>query len=179
MVSPQGTGSPVIVEIMDPVAGYQYVLDAANKVAHRMAMGPVTNRPVLRRTSPGAASVAAGAASSTTPAPGSLGRPQISSESLGTKDIDGVLAEGRRMTATYVAGSFGNDRPITMVTEDWFAADLKVTLLSKMSDPRVGERIHKLANLSRAEPDPLLFAPPPDYTVVEETGPFTISIKRP
>ena len=54
MVSPQSTGSPVIVEIMDPVAGYQYVLDTVNKVAHRMALASATNRPMLRRTSPGA-----------------------------------------------------------------------------------------------------------------------------
>ena len=180
MVSPQSTGSPVIVEIMDPVAGYQYVLDTVNKVAHRMALqasSAASRANGAATTVPGAQP--GGGTSSVAPATGVPPRPQMSSESLGTKDFDGVLAEGRRTTITFAAGSVGNDRPITSIAENWFSADLKVTVLSKNSDPRMGESIQKLTNISRAEPDPLLFAPPPDYSVVEETGRFTISMPRP
>ena len=34
--------------------------------------------------------------------------------------------------------------------------------------------VFRLTNISRLEPDPLLFVVPADYTIVEESGPFTI-----
>ena len=37
----------------------------------------------------------------------------------------------------------------------------------------------RMDNLSTSEPDPGLFQVPPGYQIVEETGPFTIQIKRP
>jgi len=36
-----------------------------------------------------------------------------------------------------------------------------------------------MENFSTSEPDPGLFQVPPGYQIVEETGPFTIVIKRP
>ena len=53
--------------------------------------------------------------------------------------------------------------------------DLKVVILSEMNDPRNGKHTQKLINISRIEPDSSLFQPPPDYTVVEEKGEFTIT----
>ena len=47
-------------------------------------------------------------------------------------------------------------------------------VLDTNNDPRQGESTRKLTNISRDEPDPSLFAPPPDYSVVEEKGAFTI-----
>jgi hypothetical protein len=32
--------------------------------------------------------------------------------------------------------------------------------------------------VNRSEPDPSLFQPPPDYTVIEETGDFTMKWGR-
>ena len=56
--------------------------------------------------------------------------------------------------------------------------ELKISVLSKHSDPRTGEMTFKIPNLSRAEPDASLFQPPPDYQVVEDNGPVTIKFNR-
>jgi hypothetical protein len=101
-------------------------------------------------------------------------RPRFASESLGTQTIDGVLVEGTRSTVTYPIGMMGNDREFSAVTENWMSPDLKIQILSKTNDPRNGESTFRIANLSRTPPDPVLFLPPSDYTVVDEAGPFSI-----
>jgi hypothetical protein len=72
------------------------------------------------------------------------------------------------MTITYPAGSVGNDREFVTTYESWTSPELGVTILSKNDDPRNGERIQKLSNISRDEPDPSLFLPPAGYEVVDE-----------
>jgi hypothetical protein len=67
--------------------------------------------------------------------------------------------------------SFGNDRPITTITETWTSPDLKTVVLSKSSDPRYGESTTKLTDIVMAEPDPALFQIPGDYSVVDEPAP--------
>jgi hypothetical protein len=42
-----------------------------------------------------------------------------------------------------------------------------VVVMSKTSDPRFGESLYQLNAITRAEPDPSLFAVPSDYTVKE------------
>jgi hypothetical protein len=85
--------------------------------------------------------------------------------SLGTKDIDGVKAEGKSVAYTIPAGEVGNKNPITVTTESWYSPELQVTVYSKHSDPRSGDNIYRLANIKRAEPASTLFAVPSDYTV--------------
>ena len=84
-------------------------------------------------------------------------------KSLGTKDFDGVKAEGKQTTWTIPAGKIGNRNPITVTSESWYSPDLQVTVYSRHSDPRTGESIYKLAALKRAEPSPDLFKVPEDY----------------
>ncbi len=56
---------------------------------------------------------------------------------------------------------------------------LKLLVMSKSSDPRMGETTYKLTNLSRAEPDPALFQIPADYTVKEQpSGPLIFKDNR-
>ena len=43
-----------------------------------------------------------------------------------------------------------------------------------MNNPRSGEQTLKLININRSEPDPSLFQPPLDYTVVDEKADFAI-----
>lgn len=93
--------------------------------------------------------------------------------------IDGIQVEGERMTVTTPAGAEGNDRPLTRVCEHWRSEELKITILSKCSDPRYGSSITRLENLDRSEPDPALFQVPPDYEIVEETGPFAVGFGQP
>ena len=108
-----------------------------------------------------------------TPSPAET-RPEMSTEKLGTQTIEGVLAEGTRRTTTWRVNSQGNDRPISAVDERWNSPELKATILSKINDPQFGESTQKLINISRDEPSLSLFQPPPEYTVVDEEGDFTI-----
>jgi len=95
-------------------------------------------------------------------------------ERLGTQVIDGLLMEGTRSTRIVPQGAQGNDRPMTMVSEQWSSPDLQVVVLSKTTDPRMGESTRSLIHLSRVEPDSSLFQPPPDYQVVDEQVSVTI-----
>lgn len=86
---------------------------------------------------------------------------------LGSKEFDGVKAEGKMRSYEIPAGEMGNKNPIVVTDESWYAPELQITVYSKHSDPRSGDRIYRLAKLSRAEPAAALFAIPPDYTVKE------------
>ena len=189
--------SPVVIEITDPVAHVKYTLDTVNKVAHRQQLPAAPNLPAgmaMRSGVLGGALPAPGVAGApsapgmaggigisggggvrtATAAPTDMPRPQMSSEKLGTQTIEGVLAEGIRQASTWEVGSQGNDRPISVVNETWMSPALKVMILNKSTDPRSGEHTQKLTNISQAEPPADFFQPPADYTLVDETGTFTI-----
>ena len=85
--------------------------------------------------------------------------------SLGTKDIEGVRANGERTTWTIEAGKIGNDKPIQIVHEVWTSPDLLLTVQSRDADPRSAERIYRLTHLKRGEPEAGLMKVPSDYTV--------------
>jgi hypothetical protein len=86
---------------------------------------------------------------------------------LGSRDFDGVRAEGKMTSYTIPAGEIGNRNPITVSTETWFSPDLQITVYSKQSDPRYGDTVYRLANIKRNEPAMSLFGVPTDYTVKE------------
>ncbi|HEX8476511.1 MAG TPA: hypothetical protein VF666_21115 [Pyrinomonadaceae bacterium] len=88
-------------------------------------------------------------------------------ESLGKRTIEGVEAEGTRITHTIAAGEIGNEQPINIVAESWYSPELQTVVLSKNSDPRVGENVYRLTNINRSEPARTLFEVPSDYTVRE------------
>ena len=163
---------PSFIQIMDPVAGYHYTLDSRSQTARRMAMPSATQRfntaatpanPLRPPVPP--ATTAAFKANSTRP------HPEVSREPLGTQTIEGVLAEGTRITTTFPVGFVGNDRPITTVSETWISPDLRMSVLTKTSDPRFGENTTKLVNIVMGEPDPALFQVPAEYSIVDEPAP--------
>jgi hypothetical protein len=166
-LGPDRPSSPTIVEITDPVAGYKYTLDPQAKVAHRQkwASRPVTAAP------PG---FGGGGAVGMAPPPM---LPKSTHESLGSQSMDGVIVEGMRNITTFPAGMMGNDREFSVVTETWTSPELKLGILSKTNDPRNGESMFRIQNLSRMLPDPMLFTVPSDYRVVDEGGSFTIEFK--
>jgi hypothetical protein len=98
------------------------------------------------------------------------GEAEVNQEQLGTQTIEGVAAEGTRVTFTIPAGKIGNDRPIVTVNERWYSPELQTVVLTKNSDPRMGETTYRLTNIDRSEPDPSLFQVPADYTVDEGGG---------
>jgi hypothetical protein len=87
------------------------------------------------------------------------------SKDLGTRDFNGVKAEGHLRSYEIPACEVGNKNPIVVSDETWYAPDLKITVYSKHTDPRSGDRVYRLENLKREEPAAALFSVPAGYTV--------------
>lgn len=141
-------GKQYIVEISDPVLGASWVLDTQHKIAHLMAPQPPPP--------------AAPPATSTAPPPPPPPQPQVTNESLDTKEIDGVKVVGNRSTTVYLEGQQN-------VIETWFSPELQIMLRSRSDDD-----IFRLANLSRKVPFPSMFRVPADHTIVEEKTTFVV-----
>ncbi len=90
---------------------------------------------------------------------------KATTKDLGTKEIDGIKAQGKLRSYEIPAGDIGNRNPIVVSSETWYAPDLQVTLMTRHSDPRSGERTYRLSNIKREEPAAALFTVPSDYTV--------------
>ena len=90
-------------------------------------------------------------------------------ETLSTKTINGVTAEGTRTTRVIPAGTQGNDQPLTVTHESWVSSDLKIAVMRVDTDPRFGTTTMELTNISRDEPPSTLFQAPAGYTVNERT----------
>lgn len=84
-------------------------------------------------------------------------------KSLGTREFDGVKADGTLTTHTIPAGQIGNEKPIVVTSERWFSPDLFVVVYAKTSDPRAGDTTYRLTNVKRGEPPAELFKVPADY----------------
>jgi len=84
---------------------------------------------------------------------------------LGTREFDGVKAEGKLRSYEIPAGEVGNRAPIEVADESWYAPDLQVTVYARHSDPRSGDYVYRLEDLKRGEPDSALFTVPADYKV--------------
>ncbi len=142
-----------VVMIMDPVAGKRYMLNPDNKTARAMPMrGPRQH-----------GDKGPDAANGETRGPAQAGA--LKKEDLGTKTVNGLQAEGMRVTRTIAAGSIGNDKPIDVVTERWYSPDLQIAIMTIHSDPMMGTVTTKLTNVTRGDPDASLFQVPSDYTV--------------
>jgi hypothetical protein len=88
-----------------------------------------------------------------------------STKELGTRDFNGIKAEGKQRSYEIPAGEIGNRNPIVVSDETWYSPDLHVTVYTKHSDPRSGDTVFRLDNLKREEPAASLFSVPSDYTV--------------
>jgi hypothetical protein len=158
----------MLVEINDVVEGYYYILDPAKKVAHRVKYPPVTSRSISRNPSP-----LPPIAQATLIPGGNPQMPEMTTENLGTKFIQGVQAEGRRQTMVYPVGSRGNDRPMTEIHETWTVPSLELIVLSTNKSP-TGNNSQEITNLSTLNPTPDLFRPPPGYEVRDQPATFTV-----
>lgn len=176
------------VTIVDPIAGYRYRLESSKQIAHRFAMsghqgvqsypgGPGPLQVSLPPPSGAAVTLQSGAEASSSNATQGL-RPEITSESLGTRTMNGVIAWGRRTTTTLEVGAVGNDREIVVTHETWTSPELHITVLSTNHDPRSGDSTTRIENLSRAEPDPSLFLVPPNYDIVDDDVPVNAKTAR-
>jgi hypothetical protein len=162
---------PQVVFINDPVAGFNYALNSQNRTATKSAWNrPGRGAQAAQGSSQPMARLRQQSANGSAPGAGRWGRgaaarQNVKTESLGRQTIEGVPADGTRTTMTIPVGQLGNEQPIQIVTERWYSPDLQTVVLSKHTDPRLGETTSKLANVSRSEPPNSLFEPPADYKV--------------
>jgi len=152
-VAPSG-GSKSFVVINDPVAGTTLILHPDQKTAEKLGKpfakmrGAVKDKMEAHHQD-------------------EIANGNLKEEDLGTQTVNGVAAQGTRMTHMIPAGQIGNEKPITIVHESWYSNDLQTVVMSKHSDPWMGETSYTLTNIQRGEPDASLFAVPSDYTVTE------------
>jgi len=151
------TNLPTVIFISDPVAGANYALSPASKTATQSPAGGRGlggNRGGRMRGGP---------------PPGE--ERNVKTESLGSKTVEGVTAEGTRTTITIPAGQEGNEKPIETVIESWYVRELQMVVLSRRSDPRTGETVMHYSNIVRGEPAHSLFEVPADYKITQGRGP--------
>jgi hypothetical protein len=181
-IGPLAMNGPKMAFITDPVSKVSYILDLNNQTAQ------VMKAPDIAVGGPGTAVAIGGKQvqgnvatmsiqkkiiiSGSTPGMeqriwvdfGNDGG-QAKSESLGTQVIEGVAAEGTRVTRTIPAGQIGNERALEITSEVWTSPELQMVILSKRNDPRFGETIYRLTDIRRAEPDPSLFQVPSSFSI--------------
>jgi hypothetical protein len=180
-IGPWSTGANEqrIVTISDPVAQARYVLHPDQKVAVK-ASTPGEGLGALIETKKRQAMEEAGrvkvSTSETFGFASKEGAVMVFSgidkkaqvEDLGDQVIEGLRAHGRREKRTFAVGEIGNDRPIETVSETWFSDELQTVVLSKRTDPRVGDNEYRLTNVLRAEPSPSLFEVPAGFIMKDE-----------
>lgn len=142
--------------ISDPVAGVSYVLHEDKKTADQMPAhtwkGQKGPGPAFREDRAGRF------------------QNEKTTTDLGTQNINGVSAQGTRVTRTIPAGEIGNAKAIVITTERWYSPELQMYVMIKRIDPMMGDVTYQLTNIQRAEPEASLFQVPADYTV-NQRGP--------
>jgi hypothetical protein len=194
MIGPFANEGPAhkMITINDPVAGVTWMLNDDDKTAHKMPQLAWISHDKMA-VQPGMALQKEVRVEATAGLPGvqteqvmirhigsadmkSLPTPKT--ESLGTKNVEGLVADGTRTTFTIEAGAVGNERAIDMVDERWVSSELQTLVMSKHSDPRMGETTYRLTNVSRTEPPASLFQVPADYKVLEAGKPMEIRYEK-
>lgn len=164
--------APHLAFIGDPTTQTNFTLNLDRKTAQQFSPrahgqgGPNGARPQGMRGGPGNG-------------PNGDARGNVTRQSLGTKVVNGVNAEGTMITHTIPAGSMGNSSPIVITTERWFSPDLQTVVSETRTDPRFGTSTMQLTNINRGEPDASLFTVPQDFTVTQGRGPIGHRGRRP
>jgi hypothetical protein len=141
------------VFIQDPVSGSAFMLNPEQKIARKW--------PQHAHGTPNADSADGKKPSRENDA-------NVRKESLGTQTVNGVTAQGTRFTRTIPVGQIGNDKPLTIVKEEWYSPDLQIVVQSRHSDPFMGDTTYTVGNIKRTAPNTSLFSVPSDYTVKDE-----------
>jgi len=142
-------GPHKLIAIGDPVGGSVYMLNPKTQVARQM---PFPARGGANRNAERAQRAKAENADVTT-------------ESLGTQVMNGVTAQGTRITRTIPAGQVGNQAPIVITIEHWYSPELQTDVMRKETNPQFGTTTFQLTNIVRAEPEASLFQVPSNYSI--------------
>jgi hypothetical protein len=100
------------------------------------------------------------------------GQRQIKPENLVTTDLGKQTVEfldivGKRVSGAIPAGKVGNDQPLPVIADVWYAPSLKLIVKQIDKNPLGGERTFELTNIRSVLPDPQLFQIPDGYTVTD------------
>ena len=180
-------GSSRHITIQDPLQRVVIHLDLKTKTAMVRHLGDPTQPPIASKDSPAPSATggflrvapAPGQSSGTSTTiplqhPGTASRPNVTTESLGTKPIEGVSATGTKTTRVVQTES---SEPIIAVTDSWFSRDLQMLILSDSDDGQSGHSVMKVVNIVRTEPSAQLFQIPVDYTI-KDSNSATASVKH-
>lgn len=141
----RGPGEGVIGSLYDAASGATYMLSSRHRMALQFsppADAPARQAKIITPQSP----------------PDNVG--DVAGETiepLGTRVIEGVKAEGVRVTSAVPGGR--------VVYERWYSQELRRDVLVRCTDPRFGEAVYQLTDLKLAEPSPELFVVPAGYKV--------------
>ena len=91
----------------------------------------------------------------------------VRTENLGEQMILGFRARGTRVITTLPAGQIGNDRPIDIVSEQWFSPELELVMRSMHHDPWAGEFTTTVTRVSRGDQPASLFEVPAPYKIID------------
>jgi len=173
------TVGPTRSVIHDSVAGFSYNLDHRATSAQRTVLvQPLAKDAAVRE----AAIRQAAGRNHMLPVPSIIGTgntlqpgatsnsPANQPESLGSRNIEGILAEGTRLKVTLPAGSLGSDKPVEITVERWYSPGLQTVILVKRTDSRTGETTYRLTDINRSEPTAALFTVPANYKITGQTG---------
>jgi hypothetical protein len=147
------------VVIVDNSSHTVTVLDTVGKVAQVQNAPPAPAKGNTPPTVPSPPQT--GVNSSTTP--------ELSSNlDLGVKMIAGYSVRGiQRIITTPANSALGNTSPITKTIQVWRSTDLRLTLLTVITDPLGGTTTSQYENVSTATPpDSSLFTVPTGYKIV-------------
>jgi hypothetical protein len=168
--------SLTITTIFDPVAKTHTSYTSDTKIAHVLALPTPTASPSQVPVAMGAA-VSGFAASPPSGAVGffvqsravssQLSSKHTTTESLGTKTIEGTQVTGTRTTSTIPSGTIGNEEDLTTTREEWYSPELKLVVQSTQNDPRSGQTTYTLNDIQQGPPDAALFQVPADYKIEE------------
>jgi hypothetical protein len=89
---------------------------------------------------------------------------QVSTQ-LGIKEFDGLKATGTLTETFYPPGAVGNDKEMVETREYWRLPQLGLSVYSRTSSPRFGERVAEYRNIQLGEPPASVFEIPANLKV--------------
>ncbi len=162
---PQGAFVQASVHVLDPVAmqDLQWNLDTK-----RVVTGAIPASFSKYRRSPIIDCAERIAASHSDGSTQDQSQSQEIYEDLGERMVEGISAHGCRITRTSPRKGATNESDVS-TTEIWASPELQINLLTTEHDSDGTERLTKLSNIHRNEPDPTLFHVPEGYTDPADT----------
>ena len=95
----------------------------------------------------------------------------VQEEDLGGDVLQGFVVHGYRRTVTVSEDLSGTGKPVNVMDEYWYSEELRLDLIMKHNDPRIGLLVIAVENVNVGEPPADLFEVSPEYKVVDLNPP--------